>query len=201
MRSHLALALALALGAALAPGTLACGPAASSPASNPTNAAAPTAPTAPKAATPTDLTVTLEKSPESGKADKVGPNDGPLRPDGVEDYAFTASVDGPIAALFLVGVDEHGLPTGQFQADTLVANQERPEELGEMRGSATAGLGVFEGDKVLNGADGALPALTAAKRRLTLYVAKALELQPGMRLRLYVLRPAQSLVAGVTLTN
>jgi hypothetical protein len=94
--------------------------------------------------------ITLEKSSDSGKVDRVGPSDGALTPDGTNDLAFVSQVDGPIAALFLVGVDEAGKPTGAFQADTLVGESESPAELGAKPGSGTSGLGVFEGEKQLN---------------------------------------------------
>ena len=190
----------LLLGVFLVPALtlLGCEPAASTPA-----VASPTDVAVPKAA-PTstaDPSMTLERAANSGKVDRVGPNDGALQPDGVEDLVFTSSVEGPVAALFLVSVDEKNMPTGQFQADTLITNQERPAELGGMRGGTTSGMGVFEGARMWNASDGSLTLATSVRRTLTLYVAKALELQPGMRLRLYVLRPDKTLIAGATLAN
>src|SRR4051812_15876589 len=112
---------------------------------------------APPAATPAAVpkaapstVVTLEKSPDSGQVDRVGPDDGALRPDGVKDVAFVMQVDGPVAAFFLVSVDDQGAPTGHYQADTLVGDQPGPEQLGSRSGGTTSGIGVVENDKLLN---------------------------------------------------
>jgi hypothetical protein len=110
-------------------------------------------------------------------------------------------VDGPIATLFLVGVDESGKPTGAFQADTLVGESESPTELGAKPGSGTSGLGVFEGDKALNAKDGSLDAVGAGPHRLTLYVAPSAAVAPGAQLRVYAQRPDKSLIAGATVSN
>ena len=144
---------------------------------------------------------TLERSPESGQVDHVGPADGALAPDGIKDLAFTSEVDGPVSALFLVSVDDQGKPTGQFHADTLTGQDEGPRLLGSKLGGQTGGIGVFDGGKMLNSADGALPQLGAAHRRLTLYVAPSASVQSGTKLRVYVLRPDHSVAAGAILTN
>src|SRR4051812_25640519 len=67
---------------------------------------------------------TLEKSPDSGQVDRVGASDGALSADGTNDLGFVVTVEGPVAALFLVGVDDSGAPLGSFQADTLVGEAE-----------------------------------------------------------------------------
>ncbi len=144
---------------------------------------------------------TLEKSKDSGKVDKIGTQDGELSPDGTNDLGFVTKVDGPVAAVFLVLVDGSDAPTGGYQADTLVGNAESPKELGGKAGMVTAGLGVFEGDKLLNATDGSLPALAAGPHTLTLYVTPLPMLTPGTRLRVYVLRPDKSLLGGQTITN
>jgi hypothetical protein len=146
-------------------------------------------------------TITLEKSPDSGQVDRVGPSDGALSPDGTNDLAFVAQADGPIAALYLIAVDDSGKPTGTFQADTLVGESESPAELGAKPGSGTSGLGVFEGDKPLNTKDGALDGVGAGPHRLTLFVAPSAAVTAGTKLRLYAQRPDKSLVAGATVTN
>jgi hypothetical protein len=158
-----------------------------------------TTPSSVVAATTTGAT--LEKSPDSGQVDRVGPDDGALRPDGVKDLSFVTQVDGPIAAVFLVSVDDKGAPNGQYQADTLVGDVTSPTELGARPGSGTSGLGVTEGDKLLNAKDGSLPALAPGPHRLTLYVATTATLKPGVKLRVYVQRPDKTLISGATLTN
>src|SRR4051812_22004865 len=59
----------------------------------------------------------------------------------------------------------------QYQPDTLVGQTESPEELGAKPGRGTSGLGVVEGDKMLNAADGSLSELGPGMHRLLLYVA------------------------------
>ena len=160
-------------------------------------AASPGGPTAPSASG----AATLERSPESGQVDRVGPGDGALAPDGVMDLAFTSDIDGPISALFLVTVDDQGKPTGQFHADTLTGQDEGPRLLGSKLGGQTGGIGVFDGGTMLNSKDGALPQLGAAHRRLTLYLAPSAAVQSGTKLRVYVLRPGGTVAAGAILTN
>jgi hypothetical protein len=143
---------------------------------------------------------TLEKSPDSGQVDRVGPSDGALGPDGTNDLAFVAQADGPISAIFLVGVDDGGKPTGTFQADTLVGATESPPELGAKPGNGTSGLGVVESDKMLNAKDGSLEELGAGPHRFTLYIAPSPAVA-GTKLRVYLQRPDKSLVAGGTVTN
>jgi hypothetical protein len=164
-------------------------------------AAVPPATAASAAAVTGTTFATLEKSPDSGTVDRVGPDDGALRPDGVKDVSFVTQVDGPIAAVFLVSVDEQGGPNGQYQADTLVGDVTGPTEIGAKPGSGTSGLGVAEGDKMLNAKDGSLPALGAGPHRLTLYVAASATLKPGTKLRVYLQRPDKSLISGATLTH
>ncbi len=163
------------------------------------------APVVPASATTAAATVggalTLERSPDSGQVDRVGADDGALHPDGVKDLAFVAQVDGPISAVFLVSVDEHGKATGQYQADTLVGDQAGPADLGGRAGGTTSGIGVSDGGQLVNAKDGSLAPMGAGAHRLTLYVAESATLKAGTKLRVFFLRPDRSLVAGGTLTN
>ena len=163
-------------------------------ASTPTNVPA-------AAATTVTGALTLERSPDSGQVDRVGADDGALHPDGVKDLAFVAQVDGPVSAVFLVSVDEHGKATGQYQADTRVDDGPGPAELGGRPGGTTSGIGVVEGGKLLNAKDGSIPSLGAGAHRLTLYVAESATLTPGTKLRVYFLRPDHTLVAGGSTTH
>lgn len=151
--------------------------------------------------TPSGASVTLEKSADSGTVDRVGAADGALTPDGTNDLAFVAQAEGPVAALFLVAVDDAGKPSGEFQADTLVGSAESPVELGAKPGSGTAGLGVFEGAQVLNGKNGELQPIGAGAHQFTLYIAPSAGVTAGTRLRVYLQRPDKSIVAGNTVTN
>lgn len=145
--------------------------------------------------------ITLEKSPDSGTVDRVGTSDGALAPDGTNDLAFVTRTDGPVSALFLVAVDADGKPAGTFQADTLVGAAESPAELGARPGNGTAGLGVFEDAKLLNGSDGNLQPVGAGAHSFTLYLAPSSALSAGTRLRVYVQRPDKTLVAGAIVAN
>lgn len=144
---------------------------------------------------------TLERSPDSGQVDRVGADDGALRPDGVKDLSFVTQVEGPIAAFFLASVDDQGAPTGQYLADTLVGDQPGPRELAGRPGGTTSGIAVFEGDKMVNAKDGSLPVLGAGPHRLTLYVAESATLKPGTKLRVYLQRPDKTLISGSMLTH
>ncbi len=156
---------------------------------------------APQAAPVTpEAAFTLEKSADSAQVDRVGPGDG-AGPDGTNDLGFVATLDGPVAAIFLVAVDAGGKPDGSFQADTLVGSTEVPAELGAKPGSGTSGLGVLEGDKVVNAKDGSLEPLGAGPHRLTLYVAPSPAITAGTKLRVYLQRPDKSLVSGPTVAN
>lgn len=154
------------------------------------------------ARTPPSVTAaTLDRARDSEQVDRVGPEDGALRPDGIRDFSFTTRVDGPVAAIFLVTVDEHRTPDGKFQADTFVGDVASPPELGKKAGKVTSGLAVFEGDKMLNTEDGSLPLLSAGPHTLSLYVAPNPSLVATSRLRIYVLRPDNSLAPGATLAS
>lgn len=148
-----------------------------------------------------ELAPTLEKSSDSGQVDRVGPSDGALGPDGTNDLGFVTQADGPLSAIFLVSVDETGKPTGTFQADTLVGTAESPQELGAKPGNGTSGLGVMEGEKLLNAKDGALEAVGAGPHRFTLYTAPSPAVTSGTKLRVYVQRPDKSVVGGGMVTN
>lgn len=117
------------------------------------------------------------------------------------DLSFHCIVDGPVTALFLVTVDEAGTPTGAFQADTLTGAAESPRELGARSGAGTVGLGVAMGNRLLNAPDGSLPPLGEGTHDLVLYVPASDTVAMGTRLRLFVLRPDTSVVAGGMVTN
>lgn len=153
------------------------------------------------ASAPPVAAITLEKAADSGSVDRVGASDGALAPDGTNDLAFVVHAEGPVAALFLVAVDESGKPSGTFQADTLVGDAESPAELGAKPGSGTSGLGVFEDAKILNGTDGALQPLGPGAHALTLYAAPSPALTSATRVRVYLQRPDKTLIAGNFVTN
>lgn len=113
------------------------------------------------------------KNASSGKVDKVGAGDGAFKGDGVKDLVIDVEFDGAATAFLLVSTDAQGMPNGEFTADTFVGTQSLPAEVGSNlnQGKFTAGLAVYEGDKLLNGKDGALPAVAEGKHKLSLYVS------------------------------
>ncbi len=146
---------------ASAPGSASAAPASAS-------ASASATPAAPKASF-----VSATRSAQSGKVDKVGERDGDFKPDKIKDLVIDVELDGPAVALFLASTDKEGTATGDFEADTLVGNQEFPPDIAPTLngGKYTAGLAVFEGDKLLNAKDGSLVALGEGKHKLSLHVS------------------------------
>lgn len=115
---------------------------------------------------------TFSLAASSGKVDKVGNKDGAFTPDGVKDLVFDAEVEGPAVAIAIVSVDAAGQPNGTFSADTYVGDQTLPSEVGAgvKPGKATAGVAVYENDKLLNIKDGSLSALSEGKHKLVLHI-------------------------------
>ncbi len=137
-------------------------------------------------------------SPENLRVDKVGLRDGFQKPDGTLDLAFSASIDGPFEALFVVSTNAKGEPGYGLRADTLVGSQEIPTELGGVidTGKMTVGIGVVEGGKFINGESGSVQAAPGL-HTLTLYIPNTATLQAGSFVRLYVRAPGSSaLVPG-----
>jgi hypothetical protein len=142
---------------------------------------------------------TLAAAPDSLKTDKVGGSDGALKPDGSPDFALNVDLDGPVSAIFLLGVDAKGEPTGDYQADTITGLDQLPKDfpIAVRAGMLTAGIGVWEGDKMLSKNDGSIEPLGPGPHKLTLYVASTGVLKPGeSHVRIYVSRPDKSVVKG-----
>lgn len=149
------------------------------------------------AAGSTTRVVSFAVSNENLNVDKVGLRDGFMKPDGNRDLAFTASIDGPFEALFIVSTSAKGEPGYGLRADTLTGKEEIPTELGGVidTGKMTVGIGVVEGGKFINGESGSVhggPGL----HTVTLYVPNTATLQPGSFVRIYVRVPGGELVRG-----
>lgn len=132
----------------------------------------------------------------SGKVDKVGPRDGAFTPDGLNDLVFGAVLDGPATAIVIVSVDASGVANGAFYADTYVGEQVPPLEVsGDVKlGRESFGIGVYEGDVLLNAKDGSLPMLTAGRHELTLHVSTGEP--PKGRFRAYAVFDDRSVAAS-----
>jgi hypothetical protein len=140
----------------------------------------------------------FERAKDFGKVDKVGKEDGKLSPDGTKDAAFTLKIAGGVDAIFVAQVDKNGDALGTFQADTLTGTQIQPNELAIAKaGKLTMGIGVFEGDKLLNKPDGSVSGVFAhGEHTLTLYVEAATLLKAGKMVRVWVQMPDHTVVAG-----
>lgn len=149
----------------------------------------------------TTAVVTLGKAPDSGQVDRIGAADGALAPDGVKDLSFVVEVDGAIESFFLLAVDESGKANGAYQADTLVGEAEVPKDISIKWGKGTAGLGVAEGDKLLNAPDGSVAPIGPGHHKLVFYVSASSAITPGTRLRAFMLRPDKAIVASNILTH
>jgi hypothetical protein len=148
----------------------------------------------PPAPAPKGTINTFAKSANSGKVDKVGAKDGEFKADGVKDTVFDLEYEGAAATgVFVMSVDKEGTLTSEYDADTMTGEQKIPQEIAGVlnHGKHTAGLAVFEGDKLLNGKDGGV-ALTEGKHKLALHIsAKDL---PKTAFRAFVLLGDGSLV-------
>ncbi len=99
-------------------------------------------PTAPTASTSSASTpgLKLAWSPDSRKVDKVGSGDGASSPDGQKDVVVAADVEGPAKALYVASVTSKGEPTGDYQADTLVGEEQPPPGAASARPAAATAV-------------------------------------------------------------
>lgn len=148
------------------------------------------------ASSPTRI-VSFAVSNENLNVDKVGLRDGFNKPDGNRDLAFTASIDGPYEALFIVSTNAKGEPGYGLRADTLTGTDEIPTALGGVidTGKMTVGIGVVEGGKFTNGESGSAKG-GSGLHNLTLYVPNTATLQAGSFVRLYLRTPGGTLLPG-----
>jgi hypothetical protein len=109
-------------------------------------------------------------SPDSGQVDRVGVDDGDLAPDGVMDVVITAQVQGPVYGFVVIPAAGGNSPLA-IPCDTVVGAQRvypSTDPTQYWLGSATDGLAVYEGGRLLNGADGSMPMLMPGPHTLTL---------------------------------
>lgn len=168
----------------------------------PGGAAAPKVGERPKHATETAAKVTaLAIDNENLNVDRISMKDGNVHADGNRDHVFTATVEGPIEALFLVTVDDKGQPIHGFRADTVNGHAELPQELaaaGQVDvGRMTVWIAVVEDNKFINEGNGKV-ALAAGPHSLRLYVPNTGTLRPNSHLRLYGRAPNGAIVGGPT---
>lgn len=155
----------------------------------------------PAAKVPKGKFVSLALSAKSGKVDKIGSKDGAFGPDGVNDVVLDAEIEGAAVAFMIASTDAEGHPDGKFTADTFVGTQLPPSEAGaEVKpGLGTAGIGVYENDKLANAADGSLTQLSAGTHELTLYVSSREAPKKGSY-KAFVVFDDRSMVASAVVT-
>lgn len=136
-------------------------------------------------------------APESLNVDSIGMRDGLTRPDGNRDLVFTATVEGPLDALYLVNCSEKGEPLHGFRADTIFGHEELPRELGGVVdvGRLTVWIGIVKDGKFVNG-DGGSVRLGPGPHVLRLYVPNTGTLNAGTHLRLYARGLSGALAGG-----
>lgn len=135
------------------------------------------------------------RAANSGKVDKVGEKDGVFKADGIKDLVFEAEFEGPAAAFFIASVDDTGAPNGDFDADTLTGSQAFPSELSRAlnAGGYTAGVGIYEGDKLLNDKEGGIAPLDG-KHKLTFHISA--KTAPKGSVRIYAMLTDKTVVTG-----
>ena len=137
------------------------------------------------------------RSALTGTVDKVGEKDGSYKPDGVKDVVFDLDYEGAATAIFVMTTDREGTLTSEFDADCLVGDQVIPGEIAGLinTGKSTAGLAIYEGDKLLNGKDGGLATpLAEGPHKLSLYISS--KNYPKSAVKVFVLLPDGTLVKG-----
>lgn len=155
--------------------------------------------TAPKQSYPATTKITaFAVSNETLNVDKIGMREGSVVPDGNRDLAFTATLEGPLDALYLANTDEKGVAVHGFRADTVPGSEELPPEVGNVVdiGRLTSWIAVVEDGKFINFEGGAIPMLTSGTHTVKLYVPNTGTLQAGMHLRLFARGPATGVVGG-----
>ena len=105
-----------------------------------------------------------------------------------------------MSALFVMTCDKEGTLTSEFDADTLVGDQTIPKDIAGVlnAGKNTAGLAVYEGDKLMNRPDGGVT-LSEGKHKLALTIS-AKEFPTGP-VRVFALLPDGTLVKGPILAK
>lgn len=153
------------------------------------------------AATTTAKVTALAVDNENLNVDKISMKDGNVHADGNRDLVFTATVEGPINALYLVTVDEKGAPVHGFRADTIAGHEELPAELsaaGQIDvGRLTVWIAVVENNQFINEDSGRVD-LAEGLHHLRMYVPNTGTLRPNSRLRLYARATNGAIVGGPT---
>jgi hypothetical protein len=150
--------------------------------------------TAPAAAKPGQPTVT--KAPTFMKVDKVSKGDGPIAPDKENDAAILLVIEGPVAALAVVGVAEGGATDASTIWDTVAGDQKMNAawQTGYDTGSGTHQLAVEEAGKPMNTKAGSLTPLGPGVHNLILYASDVSVFNSGRKFMVLAERPDHSVL-------
>ncbi|CAN5759096.1 hypothetical protein BH09MYX1_BH09MYX1_34550 [soil metagenome] len=143
----------------------------------------------------------FDKSADMLKVGKIGGSDGALKADGSNDAAFSVEVEGSFLAIFVVTTDAAGKPDGNFQWDTLIANEDMPSDMKGLvkTGGMTGGVGVFENGQVVNKPDGSLPPMSGS-HKLDIYISNVGAFVAGSHFQLLVEKPDHTMLKGPVAT-
>lgn len=138
--------------------------------------------------------------PENLNVDRIGMKDGAATPDGNRDLVFTATVEGPVDALYLVTTDSKGAPVHGFRADTIAGGEDLPQQLaaaGQVdTGKLTVWIAVVEDNHFVNTDGGRLRPISKGSHDIKLYAPNTGTLRPGSHLRLYARGQGGAIVGG-----
>lgn len=136
------------------------------------------------------------KRDDSQKVDKVGVM-ASFKPDGKNDAAFDVTVKGPLIALLIDAADD-----SQWQWDTYTGTNDVPKDMKAFApgGAQTGDLGIFEGDKNLNAADGSFKLDDDKEHKLTIYIVDTGAFTPGAKFKILGETPDHKVVEGPTIT-
>jgi hypothetical protein len=158
----------------------------------------PTAPATARTSPPSEAKISaFAVSPENLSVDKISMHEGAPTPDGNRDLVFTATIDGPVDALYLLTCTAKGDPLHYFRADTIIGQEELPAGLGSVVdvGRMTEWIAISENGKFLNHENGKID-LLPGRHVVTLYVPNTGMLRTGTYLRLFGRTTGGELVAG-----
>lgn len=147
------------------------------------------------AATPAAITA-FAKRDDSQKVDKIGVM-ASFKPDGKNDAAFDVTVKGPLIALLIDAADD-----STWQWDTYTGTNDIPAAMKPFApgGSQTGDLGIFEGDKLLNAADGSFKLDDDKEHKLTIYIVDTGAFSAGAKFKILGETPDHKVIEGPTIT-
>jgi hypothetical protein len=136
------------------------------------------------------------KRDDSQKVDKVGVM-ASFKPDGKNDAAFDVTVKGPLIALLIDAADD-----SQWQWDTYTGQNDVPKDMKAFApgGAQTGDLGIFEGDKNLNAADGSFKLDDDKEHKLSIYIVDTGAFSAGAKFKILGETPDHKVVEGPTIT-